>query len=161
MKTLKVSVAGMLLLAAASACSLDAGPQEREWFKAELTSIPSPPIEFADAPSSALVILLIEDGRLLYEVYLNNVEGALAATFHIGAEDQDTPAVATLWTSSNAQGQTGTGFVVAGERLDAGEITGATHQQVLGAIRDGSAYVVLTTVAYPAGAFRAQVVPAT
>ena len=161
MKTVKVSVAGILLLAAASACSLDVGPREQDWFKAELESIPEPPIEYAGALSAGLVILLIEDGRLFYDVYLHNVEAARTATLHIGGTQDDTPAIATLWTSSDSQGETGTRFVMRGELLPASEITGATHQQVLDAIRDGNAYAVLTTVAHPSGAFRGPVVPAT
>jgi hypothetical protein len=160
MKTRMVRLGTLLLLAAASACSLDVGAEQREWFKAEMTSIPSPPIQFQGENSSALAIILIEDGRVYYDIYLNNVEGARVATLHIGGDDENTPPVSTLWTSPTTAGVSGTSFVVRDDRLDAGEITGASYQQVLDAIRTGNAYVLLTSVNYPDGAFRAQVVPA-
>jgi hypothetical protein len=160
MKTRMVCSGTLLLLAAASACSLDVGPQVREWFKAEMTSIPSPPLEYQGTGSTALAIILIEDGRLYYDLYLNNVEGARVATLHIGGDDENTPPISTLWTSAGAAGETGTGYVVRDDRLDAGELTGASYQQMLDAIRGGNAYVLLTSVNHPDGAFRAQIVPA-
>jgi hypothetical protein len=159
MKAFKVSVASLIIVLAA-ACSLDVGPQQRDFFQARLTAMVDPPPTRGDTTSTATTVFLIEDGRIFVDLFLVAVEGARSATLHLGDEESNSPAVATLWTSPNATtGTTGSGFVMQGRRLNAGDITGATYQQVLDAIRAYDAYVVLTTVAHPAGAFRGQVQP--
>ncbi len=162
MKARSVRVGTLLLLASAAACSLDVGPQSREVFEAEMRSIIVPAITFNGQTSAALGVVTIEDGRVYYDLYIANVEGAKTATLHLGAQGEDTPAVSTLWTTSNAAGVTsqGLGLLVQQDRLDSGELSGATYQQVLDAIRSGNAYILMTTVAYPSGAFRAQILPA-
>jgi hypothetical protein len=160
MKPLKVSVASLLVLLVA-ACSLDVGPQERDFFQARLTAIVQPPPTRGDTTSAATTVILIEDGRIFLDLFLVAVEGARTATLHIGDEESNTPAVATIWQSPNAAttGTTGSGFVVQGRRLNAADVTGVTYQQLVEAIRAYNAYVVLTTIAHPAGAFRGQVQP--
>ncbi|HUF66921.1 MAG TPA: CHRD domain-containing protein [Gemmatimonadaceae bacterium] len=165
MQKIRGIAAGLLAIATVAACSLDVGPQDREARFAELTGEKMiPPVEVMndDEPSTGLAAFALEDGRIFHDLYLTNVDGATSATLHIGGPSENTPSVATLFTSAQSTGVTGTGFVVQNDRLDAGELTGGvSYQSVFDALRAGNAYVVVYTVPFPDGALRGQAVSAT
>jgi hypothetical protein len=161
-QTFRGIVAGLLAIAAAAGCSLDVGPQDREVRIAELTGENMiPPVEVMrnDEPSTGLAAFALEDGRIFYDLYLTNIAGATSATLHIGGPTADNPAVATLFTSAEASGVTGTGFVVQQDPLDASElVSGTSYQTMFDALRGGNAYVIVYTVDFPDGALRGQAV---
>ncbi|CAN5372646.1 hypothetical protein BH23GEM2_BH23GEM2_13400 [soil metagenome] len=164
MQTVRAVAAGFLAIVAVTACSLDVGPQDRETRFAELTGDKMvPPVEVIreEEPSTGLAAFALEDGRIFYDLYLTNIEGATSATLHIGGPTENTASVTTLFTSAQSSGVTGTGFVVQQERLDAGELTGGiSYQNLFDALRAGNAYVVVYTVQFPGGALRGQAVSA-
>lgn len=162
MHTMRGIAAGLLAIATVTACSLDVGAEDREVRVAELSGDKMvPPVEVIrnDTASTAIAAFSLEDGRIFYDLYLFNIEGAMSATLHIGGPTENTPAVSTLFTSAQTTGITGTGFVVQGDRLDASELTtGTSYQSVFDAMRGGNAYVVVYTVDFPGGALRGQAV---
>jgi hypothetical protein len=160
MHTIRGIAAGFLAVATVTACSLDVGPQDREVRIAELTGENMiPPVEVTrdDEPSTGLAAFALEDGLIYYDLFFTNIEGATSATLHIGGPTDENPAVATLFTSAESTGITGSGFVVQQARLDAAElVSGTSYQTVFDALRGGNAYVIVYTAQFPGGALRGQ-----
>lgn len=106
-------------------------------------------ISATDSPASGEVAaVLTDDGVLRLDmVFANMAAGATRAALHTGKSNENGPEVALLDIDSGA-----TSGRIAGEQMTLTPLDAD-------AVRAGESYVVISTIEYPDGAVRAQLVP--
>lgn len=162
MRIRTLSAALVFLLLPAGACDDSSGPsvdtfsavlaegnEPHEQFQAAaLTGANEVPSVTTDATGSATFTLI--DSSLTFELDVADIDNAIAAHIHVGAEGENGGVMVTLFDGPS----TGTGFT---GRLAEGTVEIA--DSVAAHMRAGTAYVNVHTTANPPGEIRDQVTP--
>ena len=106
-------------------------------------------ISATESPASGEVAAVLdEDGTLQIDLVFADLElGTTGARLHIGKYNENGPVVAELNVDDGA-----TAGRIVGQQIALTPLTAA-------AVRAGDSYVVITTIQYPDGAIRAQLMP--
>jgi glucose/arabinose dehydrogenase len=126
-------------------------------FSADLAGPNEVPPVVSEASGAARIVVNRARTQIRYAVNVHDLHGAVASHIHLGAEGENGPPVAFLFSSEepiDVDGRLARGVITAGDLI--GPLEGMSLVDLIEALETGNAYVNVHTVANPPGEIRGQ-----